>query len=458
MTDFMIKESFFTKDKTFYKSFLGMTIVVALQNIISFSINMTDNIMLGNYSQEALSGAAIVNQIFFVVQQITFGIGNAMVMIGSQYWGKKKTRPICEIMGITLKIGFIFSLLIICCCSFFPREFLSLFTNSVPIIEEGCKYLNLMQWTFVLFIFSSILMSSLRSVEVVNIAFYISIVSLIVNAGINYVLIFGKFGFPEMGISGAAIGTLIARILEIGIVIIYLLKIDTKINISTYSNIFQCDSCLKQDFYKILMPIIANQFLWAISIPIQTAILGHLSDDAIAANAISSTFFQYLKVVVIALSSASSVLIGIAIGRGDMKRVRSDARTMAVIDIVIGIILAIILYSLRYPLLSMYQLTDVAMQLSLNLIVIMSFIMVGMSYQMPVLVGIIQGGGDTNFVIKLNIGSMWGIVMPLSFLSAFIWHWPVELVVLIIQSDQLFKCIPAFIHFRSYKWIKKLAR
>ena len=301
-------------------------------------------------------------------------------------------------------------------------------------------------------------MSTLRSVETVKISFYISVMSLIVNAGINYTLIFGNFGFPQMGITGAAIGTLVARVLELAVIVFYLFKLDTKIRIFTYGNIFKSSAVLKKDFYKVLIPIIINQTLWAVSIPIQTAILGHLSDDAIAANSISSTFFQYLKVIVIALSSASSVLIGIAIGRGDMARVRSDARTMSVIYVVVGVILAIVLYLLRYPLLSLYQLTDTAMVLSLNLIIVMSFVMVGMAYQMPVLVGIIQGGGDTNFVVKLNIISMWAIVMPLSFLAAFVWHWPVELVVLVIQSDQIFKCLPAFIRFRSYKWIRNLAR
>ena len=209
-----------------------------------------------------------------------------------------------------------------------------------------------------------------------------------------------------MGITGAAVGTLAARILELAVIVFYLFKLDTKIRIFTYGNIFKSSAVLKKDFYKVLIPIIINQTLWAVSIPIQTAILGHLSDDAIAANSISSTFFQYLKVIVIALSSASSVLIGIAIGRGDMARVRSDARTMSVIYVVVGVILAIVLYLLRYPLLSLYQLTDTAMVLSLNLIIVMSFVMVGMAYQMPVLVGIIQGGGDTNFVVKLNIISM----------------------------------------------------
>ena len=188
-----------------------------------------------------------------------------------------------------MKIGFIFSAIIVLACSFFPVEFLRLFTNSTPIIQEGCDYLYLMQWTFVLFIFSSILMSTLRSVETVKISFYISVMSLIVNAGINYTLIFGNFGFPQMGITGAAIGTLVARVLELAVIVFYLFKLDTKIRIFTYGNIFKSSAVLKKDFYKVLIPIIINQTLWAVSIPIQTAILGHLSDDAIASNSISST-------------------------------------------------------------------------------------------------------------------------------------------------------------------------
>ena len=193
-----------------------------------------------------------------------------------------------------------------------------------------------------------------------------------------------------------------------------------------------------------------------ISVPMQTAILGHLSADAIAANSVSSTFFQYLKVIVIAISSASAVVIGKDIGEGDIERVKSDGRTLSVMDLLIGVVLASLLFVLRGPLLSMYKLTDTAAVLADHFIMIMSIVMVGMSYQMPVSVGVIQGGGDTKFSMYTNLISTWGIVMPLSFLAAFVWKLPVELVVAAVQSDQLFKGIPVFLRFRSYKWIHKL--
>ena len=181
----------------------------------------------------------------------------------------------------------------------------------------------------------------------------------------------------------------------------------------------------------------------------QTAILGHLSDDAIAANSIATTFYQYLKVIVIAMSSVSAVMIGNAIGRGDMKRIKSDARTMAVIDAVIGAVLGAALFLLRRPLISLYTLTPAASDMAVNLTAIMSIVMVGMSYQMPVSFGIIQGGGDAGFTMKMNLISTWCIVMPLSFLAAFWWKWPVEAVVLVIQSDQIFKGLPTFLRFRK---------
>ena len=201
-----------------------------------------------------------------------------------------------------------------------------------------------------------------------------------------------------------------------------------------------------------------SQMLWAITVPLQTAILGHLSSDAIAANSVATTFYSYLKVVVQAMSAASAVMIGAAIGRGDLGRVKSDARTLSAIDLAIGAVLAFALIMLRAPLLSVYSLSETALSYADSLIVLMSGIMVGMSYQMPVSMGIIRGAGDVRFAMVMNLVSVWLIVMPLSFMAAFVWRWPIVAVVAALQSDQVFKCVPTFLRFRSYKWVKELTR
>ncbi|MCD8365875.1 MAG: MATE family efflux transporter [Clostridiales bacterium] len=451
------EETFFIKDKSFYKTLFRMLIIVALQNIVAYSVNMADNIMLGSYSQEALSGAATVNQIFFMVQQFALSIGNALVALSAQYWGQHRPGPIRTLTGISLKLGLIISAVILLICGFFPELVLRIFTNSPEIIAEGKAYLLMVMWSFALFIITNILMAALRAVGTVNISFYISVVSLIVNVGINYVLIFGKFGMPEMGIRGAAVGTLIARMLELVIVVIYIAKIDRKLHLFQ-RDMWHYNRELKQDYTKVYLPIMCAQVLWGVSVPMQTAILGHLSADAIAANSVATTFYQYLKVVVIAMSSTSAVMIGNAIGRGERQHIRAAGRTLSVIDVIIGVALGLALIALRKPLLSLYSLNDNATMLALRLIVLMGFIMIGMSYQMPVSFGVIQGGGDTTFTMKMNMICTWCIVMPLSFMAAFWWKWPVVLVVLVIQSDQIFKCLPVYLHFRKYQWMKKLTR
>ena len=450
------KEPFFTRDSGFYKTLFRMLLVVAMQNLVAYSVNMADNIMLGVYSQDSLSAAATVNQVFFVVQQFALSIGNALVALAAQYWGQNRPGPVRTLTGIALKLGVILSVALVAVCALFPEPLLYLFTDSAAIVAEGTKYLSLLQWTFALFILTNVLMAALRSVGIVNISFYVSVVSLLVNVGINYTLIFGRFGFPELGILGAAVGTLTARTLEFLIVLAYILKVDKKLRLFSGGALLRRDPALRRDYAKVYLPIMCSQVLWGISVPMQTAILGHLSDDAIAANSIATTFYQYLKVIVIAMSSVSAVMIGSAIGRGERKRVRSDARSMAAIDV--AIVLAATLFVLRGPLVSLYDLTPEAAEMARSLIAAMSVVMIGMSYQMPVSFGIIQGGGDAGFTMKMNLISTWLIVMPLSFMAAFWWRWPVEAVVLVIQSDQIFKGLPTYLRFRKYQWMKKLTQ
>ncbi len=448
---------FFTHNRSFYRALFPMLITVALQNLIAYSVNMADNLMLGIYSQDALSGAAIVNQIFFLVQQFAISIGNALVALAAQYWGQRRTDPIRTLTGIALKLGIGVSVILILLCQIIPLPILRIFTSAPAILAQGKTYLVLISWTFLLFVVTQTLMAALRAVETVRISFYVSVLSLVVNVGINYLLIFGKLGFPQLGIAGAAIGTLIARCIELIVVLIYLLRFDNKLRLFQ-SNPFRRDVLLSRDYRKVYFPIMCATVLWGVSVPMQTAILGHLSDNAIAANSVATTFYQYLKVIVVAMSSTSAVMIGTAIGRGDMERIKSDARTLSCIDLLIGLVLGIALVLLRTPLLSLYELNDEAIHMASNLIAIMGLIMVGMSYQMPVSFGIFQGGGDGAFTMKMNLISTWCIVMPLSFAAAFWWKLPVEWVVVVIQSDQIFKCLPTFLHFRKYTWMKKLTR
>ena len=451
------KEPFFTHAPSFYRTLFPILLTIALQNLVAYSVNMADNIMLGSFSQTSLSAASTVNQIFFVVQQLTFSVGEGMVMLNTQYWGQGRLSPIRTLVGQALRWGLLLGLFLVGICGLFPDRLLRLFTTDAAIIAEGMEYLRLLKYSFLLFMVSNTLIAALRSVQTVRISFVVSLISLAVNVCINYTLIFGNFGFPRMGIRGAAIGTLTARCVELAAVLLYLLRFDRKLNLFS-ENFLRPDPELRRDYFKVEIPVLLSNLLWAVSVPMQTAILGHLSSDAIAANSVSSTFYQYLKVIVQANSAACAVMIGSSLGQGDLARVRSDGRTLSVLSVCIGLVLGLALFVLRTPLLTLYHLTPEAMRLADSLLKVMSVIMVGMSYQMPVSAGILRGGGDARFTLYMNTISTWLIVMPLSFLSAFRWHWSVTAVVAVIQSDQMFKGIPVFLRFRSYRWMKKLTR
>lgn len=459
------KESFFTRDSAFYKSLFQMLILVSLQNIVAYSVNMTDNMMLGAYGQDALSGAATVNQIYFIIQQISLSVGDSLIVLSSQYWGEKKTAPIRKVMLQAFKWTALIGIPVFVVISLFPYQILSIFTKDMAIISEGVAYLSIVKWSFLMFMITNVLVYALRSVGTVRISFVMAAISLVINAGINYVLIFGKFGMPALGVRGAAIGTCVARAIELLIVFGYLLLFDRKLQVRQRKRsgeekelTTEETSNLHKNFNRIFITVFFSQILWAVSVPMQTAILGHLSSDAIAANSVATTFYQYLKVIVVALSSVSSVMIGISIGSGNMKRVKSDARTLQVLDVTIGLILGILLFATRGYILSFYTLSPDAMILADQLMVIMAVIMIGMSYQMPVSMGIIRGGGDARFTLIMNLVSVWCIVMPLSFLSAFYWQLPIAAVVIALQSDQVFKCLPTFLRVRTYKWVTVLTK
>ena len=450
--------SFISKDPNFYKKFFSLLGFVVLQNVIAYTINMADNIMLGRYSEVALSGAAAVNMIFFMIQQFGISVASTVVALSSQYWGKMQTGPIRTFSGYALKLSLIVSACIIVAGTVFPEPMCRIFTDDPLILEEGVKYLRIVVWSFGLFCISNCFYAALRAVGIVKISFYTSIITLIVNCVINYLLIFGSFGLPEMGIVGAAIGTITARAVEFVIIVIYCKKDRVLALFDNIRELFRSDAVLRKDFYRIYIPNMGATVLWALASPIQTSILGHISADAMAANSVSMTFYQYEKVIVVGASSCSGIVIGQAIGRGNDEIVKQYGRTLSVFDVILGVVLGLLMIALKAPLLSLYSLNPNAMQLAGELIVLQAFIMMGMSYQMPVSFGIIQGAGDAKFTMKMNLISTWAIVMPLTFLAAFLWHLPVVWIVFIIQSDQLFKCIPTFIKFRSYTWIRHLTR
>ena len=447
----------FVRDRKFYKAFLSMTAVLALQNIITFAVNLADNVMIGGYSQTAMSGVAMVNQIQYLLQMLMLGTGGAVGVLGSQYWGKKELVPVRKATSIGLVFGIIFAAVMMVVVYCFPRQALGLLTNEQAVIDEGAKYLKIICFSYVLFAISQNLLSALRSVETVKVGFVVNLVALAVNIVLNYGLIEGNLGMPEMGVEGAAIATLCARIVEFIVVVIYVLWLDKKICWRPKS-LLRMDKNMLRDYVRVGLPLILSNGIWGIAMSVQMAILGRLGDDTIAANSIATTIFQVVSVVCYASGNASAVIIGKTVGEGDIPRVKAYTKTLQFIYLIIGAVSGLTLFASTDLIVGLYEVTPAAAKLARQFIAVLSVTVVGTSYQCACLTGIVTGGGDTKFVLINDLIHQWLIVIPSALLSAFVFQWPLWITLLCLKSDQILKCIVAVIKVNRYKWIRKLTR
>lgn len=443
--------------REFYKKFFTLYVALVLQNVVTLSVNLADNVMLGAYSETALAGAAAVNQIQFVYQQLLMGLGDGVVIFGSQYWGRKQTGPMKQISAVAMRAGVVLAVILFTAVSIAPINMVGLFTTDSEIIAAGASYLKWIRFTYLFFAVTQILLATLRSVETVRIAFQLSIMTLLVNCGINYLLIFGKFGFPTLGIRGAAVGTLTARILEVIVLFLFLAKKETRLKLRL-SDYLRIDGKMCKDYFRITVPMLLCQGLWGLNTALQTVILGHMTAIAIAANSAASTLFLLIKSASTGAAAAASVLIGKTIGEGNLETVKLYAKRLQRIFLGIGICSGIVLFFLRIPFLSLYDLQPETMELTNTFLLIFCVIVVGMSYQMPTNNGIIKGGGNTLFVVKMDLISIWMIVIPLSFFMAFVVKASPVVVFCCLNADQIFKCIPAFLEANYGNWVRKLTR
>lgn len=447
------------KEKTFYKSFMILALSLALQNLLTYGVNMMDTLMLGRYSQNAMGGVSLCNQIQFLLQMLVVGAGEGAVVMGSQYWGKKKLEPIPHIIGVALRFGGALAVLLFILVCGWPTRILQLLSNDPAVIAEGAKYFSIIRFTYVIFMITNILVASLRSIGVVKIGYMISGSTLVINVCLNYLLIYGNLGFPEMGVRGAACATLIARCVELLIVIWFLKYKENVLNLNL-RKLLHIDTSYVRDYMKVSLPVLINQALWGVAQMVQTGILGHLGGDVTAANAISVQVYQVLSVVCYGAASAAGIVVGRTIGEGNEKKLHPLVTTLQVLFLSIGLCSGLAIFLLRGPILAAFggTLTENAYRLSRQFMLVLAITTVGTSYQMACDNGIIRGGGDTGFSAKMNLISMWGIIVPFSAMAAFWWKCPPVAVFFLLKWDQLYKAIPVGIRLHSWKWVKKVTR
>ncbi len=446
------------KDRSFFKLFFTLTFTIALRNIIVFSVNLADNIMLGSYAESAMSGVALVNQIQFLLQLLITGVCEGAQIFISRAWGAEDFPTIKKVINLAIRCAVIVATAVMVIVSVSPEGILGLLATSDEFVAEGASYLRIIRFSYPIFALTNALIVANNSVETVRLGFITSIGTLIVNMSLNYCLIFGNFGFPEMGAAGAAVATLTARCVECIAVVLYTFRIDKKIKMRFRDLLMRVDVPLFKDYLRKGLPVFFSGAIWGVAMTIQLAILGHMGDSAITANSISNTLFQIITVVTYASASCASVMISKVIGEGKVELVKPYARTFQVLFLCIGAVTSLLLFTFKDVILLAYgDITPESKEMALRFMTILSVTVIGTSYQMPCHTGVVRGGGDTAFVFKVDSVFMWGIILPASVIAAFVLKWSPEAVFFILKCDQLIKCIVACIKVNSFNWIRSVS-
>ena len=437
-----------------------MTLSLALQNLLTYSVNLADNIMLGRFSQDALSGASLCNQLQFFLQMLVQGVGEGVVVLGARYWGKKDLKPIPDIIGAGLRFGVSIAAVLFVLARLFPTQIIRLMTNDPVIMEQAVQYLQIICFTYVIFALTNMLTASLRSIGIVKIGYIISASTLCINICLNYVLIYGHFGAPALGVRGAAIATLVSRTVEL-LIVIWFLKFREHTLRLNWRKLLFIDTSYIRDYIHVSLPMLVTQTMWGASSIIQTAILGNMENAAmvVPANSISVLVFQILSVVGYGAASAAAIMTGRTLGEGHKERIDQTAFTFQIMFCIIGVFTGLIILLSRGPVLQIYNtLSPEAAELTRQFITVLAITSVGTCYQMAADCGILRAGGDTKFAMWNNLVFVWLICLPCAALSAFVFHFSPVVVFFCLKMEQLGKCPVIFLRVRSKKWIKQITR
>ncbi len=444
-------------DKAFYKRLFILAVPIALQNIISFAVGLTDNIMVGSLGEVAISGVYLCNQIQVILQMLVSGIGAALIVLAAQYWGRHDKDSVKSIIGIALKFAAVFAVIFFILVFFFTREFLGLFTNETVVIEEAVKYARVICFSYLLFCISNVLNASLRCIGTVKVGLYLSLLCFFLNVGLNWVFIFGKLGAPAMGVKGAAVATLISRILEFSCFILYIRFKDKKLSLR-FHELLNTNLVLVKDFFRYGFPVIMGDVFWGINMAVQGGIVGRLGADSIAAVSIANTIYSIFCVGVYGISSASAIIIGNAAGEGDLNKIKAYSKKLQVVFIAGGIVTGLLLYLAKDYVLLVYNVSASTIDIASTLLTVLSITVIGTAYQMSTLTGIVRAGGATHFVLINDLIFVWLIVIPLSMFMAFVIGAPTWIVFLCLKCDQILKCAVAVVKVNRYDWVKKLTK
>lgn len=445
----------FVKDKNFYKSVAIIAIPVALQGLITTGVNVMDTVMVGKVGETQLSAVSLANQFINIFHIFCMGIGMGASVLVARYYGMKDKPALKKTVSIMLRLCLAMSMLFAVATAVLPELIMKIYTSDAKIISYGVEYLNFSVITYFLLGLSLTSTIVLRNVGQVKIPLYTSIAAFFVNVGSNYMFIFGRLGAPKMGVAGAAVGTLIARIFEFAVICGYLFFKDEEIGFRI-KHLFEPVGKLWREYIRMSIPVLVSDGILALGNNSVAMVIGRLGKSFVAANAVTTVTQQLSSVMIQGFSQSGAIITGRTLGEGEKEKAFRQGYAFLGLGIVFGALAAAIALAISEPMIAAYDLSEGTKALARQLMLSISVIIFFQATNSIMTKGVLRGGGDTKMLMLADNIFLWIASVPLGILAGFVLHLPAFWIYFFLKIDQVIKAVWCLIRLKSGKWIKKI--
>lgn len=444
-----------TNRRQLSKNVLAIALPLTMQSMLGFLVNLVDTIMVGKLGTVALAGVSQANQVFFLVAMTVPGIAAGASVLVAQAWGKGDVERINNVLAYAYRVALAFVLVLMAVVALFPTGVMAIYTPNENANAVGVEYLRIVVWSYFFYTLSTITTGVLRSVRTVKICLYTAILSLVLNVSGNYLLIEGHLGFPAMGVAGAALATLIARIGEFALIWVYVYFREDKIVIRV-RKMLKLDKGICRVFFATSIPVICNEMFWGLGVSAQAVVLGRLGNEVVSANSVGGSVTQMASVICQGVAAAACVIIGNTIGAEDYGSIGFLKRYFQRLSVVMGVASSILVLLLIPLVPSIYHIEGQTMVYCRQLLYVNAFILPFMELQSTNMMGLLRGAGDVKFQMANDLVFLWGLTVPLGFISAFAFHAPVAVVYGCLKCDQVIKVFTSEWRLRKGNWVHNM--
>lgn len=458
--------SYLRQGKAFYKNLILLCIPIVLQNLVTTSLAMVDTFMVGMLGETPLAAVTLANLPIFVIQFVVFGLQSGSAVLISQYWGHGDLNSINRVVGVSAMVAGGVATIFALALFFYPTQIMGLLTNDPTLRDIAAEYGRIVGFSYIFNGITGVYVGAHRSMENPKLGLIIFSISMLANTGLNWVFIFGKLGAPALGVVGAAVATLLSRIIEFIIMVFH----------AVFSKRFRLKPALLlrpgkdtwRRFFKYATPVVLNETLWGLGTSLYPTIMGHMdgSTEILAAYAVAGNIDRFCSVGVFAIAAAAAIIIGREIGAGRSHKVYDVGKALLVVSVLMGAVIGgimllvthLVVKPFIFPIYPAFQNSPGAAHIAVMMLTIVFLFLPSRAFNTTNIVGVLRGGGDVRFTTAIDVLPLWLIAIPLSGVAGLVAKLGILWVYLAIETENVTKFFLGIWRFRSRKWIHDVTR